>query len=154
MQIPLFRLLIVGTLLCTIDAVAIVGSITVLAAIYRKKYLQTATNFFIASLACADLGVAILVLPISIYVELFPQQRIVVDSICHLWLATDIMFCTSSVLNLCAICWRSILGHQFSSQLSCQNDKEGCCFHHCDSLDVDWTDFIPVYFLLAAKRQK
>ena len=101
LQVP--RLVIVGTILSTIDAIAIVGNTTILVAIYRKKYLQTTTNVFIASLACADLGVAVLVLPVASYLVLFPKQQIMRDYFCHLWFATDIMFCSSSILNLCAI---------------------------------------------------
>ena len=102
-QIYLPRVVFVGMILCTIDGIAIIGNATILVAIYQKQYLQTITNLFIASLACADLGVAVLVLPVVIYLQLFPQQRIFVHSFCHAWLAFDLCFATASILNLCTI---------------------------------------------------
>jgi len=37
--------------------------------VYRERSLQTATNYFIVSLAIADIMVAILVMPLAVYVE-------------------------------------------------------------------------------------
>jgi len=37
--------------------------------VYRERSLQSATNYFIVSLAIADIMVAILVMPLAVYVE-------------------------------------------------------------------------------------
>lgn len=45
------------------------GNILVVLSVYREKTLQTVTNYFIVSLAIADIMVAILVMPLAVYVE-------------------------------------------------------------------------------------
>ena len=45
------------------------GNILVVLSVFRERSLQTVTNYFIVSLAIADIMVAILVMPLSIYVE-------------------------------------------------------------------------------------
>jgi len=41
--------------------------------VYRERSLQSATNYFIVSLAIADIMVAILVMPLAVYVEVSLQ---------------------------------------------------------------------------------
>jgi dopamine receptor D2 len=45
------------------------GNILVVLAVYRERSLQTVTNYFIVSLAIADCVVAVLVMPLAVYVE-------------------------------------------------------------------------------------
>ena len=45
------------------------GNVLVCLSVYRERNLRTATNFFIVSLAVADIMVAILVMPLAVYVE-------------------------------------------------------------------------------------
>ena len=56
--------LILG-LLCV---VVVFGNVLVIASVVREKVLQNVTNFFIVSLAVADLLVAGCVMPFSVYV--------------------------------------------------------------------------------------
>ena len=56
--------LILG-LLCVI---VVFGNVLVIASVVREKVLQNVTNFFIVSLAVADLLVAGCVMPFSVYV--------------------------------------------------------------------------------------
>jgi dopamine receptor D2 len=44
------------------------GNVLVILAVVRERTLQTATNYFIVSLALADLLVAVLVMPFAVYV--------------------------------------------------------------------------------------
>lgn len=55
-------------LLIPLPLVAVVGNILVILSIYKEKSLQTATNYFIVSLAFADLLVAAVVMPFAVYV--------------------------------------------------------------------------------------
>ena len=61
-----FPALIFGILLIV---VIICGNLLVCLSVYREKALKTTTNYFIVSLAVADLMLAVLVLPLFIYVE-------------------------------------------------------------------------------------
>ena len=44
------------------------GNVLVILAVYRERALQSVTNYFIVSLALADLLVAVLVMPFAVYV--------------------------------------------------------------------------------------
>lgn len=49
--------------------VIICGNVLVCISVYKEKALKTTTNYFIVSLAVADLLLAVLVLPLFIYAE-------------------------------------------------------------------------------------
>lgn len=57
--------------LLTLDLMVIVGNILVIAAVYSSPKLRSVTNFFIVSLAVADLLVGVAVLPFSATWEVF-----------------------------------------------------------------------------------
>lgn len=57
--------------LLTLDVLVIVGNILVIAAVYSSQKLRNVTNFFIVSLAVADLLVGVAVLPFSATWEVF-----------------------------------------------------------------------------------
>lgn len=44
------------------------GNVLVILSVYRERALQTVTNYFIVSLALADLLVAVVVMPFAVYV--------------------------------------------------------------------------------------
>ncbi|KAK9870828.1 hypothetical protein WA026_009792 [Henosepilachna vigintioctopunctata] len=44
------------------------GNVLVILSVYRERTLQSATNYFIVSLAVADLLVAVVVMPFAVYV--------------------------------------------------------------------------------------
>ena len=50
----------------------IFGNGLVCLSVYREPVLRTATNFFIVSLATADIMVAVFVMPFAVYVEVSP----------------------------------------------------------------------------------
>ena len=53
--------------LVTIPFVTIFGNVLVILSVYRERTLQTVTNYFIVSLALADLLVAIGAMPFAVY---------------------------------------------------------------------------------------
>lgn len=61
-----FPALIFGILLIIL---IICGNLLVCLSVYREKALKTTTNYFIVSLAVADLLLAVLVLPLFVYAE-------------------------------------------------------------------------------------
>lgn len=54
--------------LIPLPLVAVVGNILVILSVYKERNLQSATNYFIVSLAFADLLVAAVVMPFAVYV--------------------------------------------------------------------------------------
>lgn len=61
-----FPALVFGVLLIV---VIICGNLLVCLSVYKEKALKTTTNYFIVSLAVADLLLAVLVLPLFVYAE-------------------------------------------------------------------------------------
>uniref|UniRef100_A0A3B3Z6P1 Alpha-2B adrenergic receptor n=1 Tax=Periophthalmus magnuspinnatus TaxID=409849 RepID=A0A3B3Z6P1_9GOBI len=82
--------------------VTIVGNILVIIAVLTSRSLKGAQNLFLVSLAAADILVATLIIPFSLANEL--QGHWVFSSLwCEIYLALDVLFCTSSIVHLCAI---------------------------------------------------
>jgi len=59
-------------LLLVFPALAMFGNCLVCVSVYIDRSLHTVTNYFIVSLAVADIMVAILVMPLAVYVEVRP----------------------------------------------------------------------------------
>jgi len=56
-------------MLIVFPVLTVFGNVLVVLSVYREKTLQSATNYFIVSLAVADIMVAVLVMPLAVYVE-------------------------------------------------------------------------------------
>ncbi len=59
--------------LVVFPVVTFFGNVLVVVSVYGERTLRTVTNYFIVSLAVADLMVAVLVMPPGIYVEVRTQ---------------------------------------------------------------------------------
>ncbi|XP_016424678.1 alpha-2B adrenergic receptor-like [Sinocyclocheilus rhinocerous] len=80
----------------------IVGNILVIIAVLNSRSLRGPQNLFLVSLAAADILVATLIIPFSLANELMGYWYF--RSVwCEIYLALDVLFCTSSIVHLCAI---------------------------------------------------
>ncbi|KAM6930498.1 alpha-2B adrenergic receptor [Xenentodon cancila] len=80
----------------------IVGNIMVIIAVLTSRSLRGPQNLFLVSLAAADILVATLIIPFSLTNELLGYWYF--KSLwCEIYLALDVLFCTSSIVHLCAI---------------------------------------------------
>ena len=64
----------------------IFGNLMVVLAVLKNKKLQNTTNYFLTSLALADMLVAILVMPLSLWIEysgIFPFNKV----FCIIWVS-------------------------------------------------------------------
>uniref|UniRef100_A0A8C4QSK8 Adrenoceptor alpha 2C n=1 Tax=Eptatretus burgeri TaxID=7764 RepID=A0A8C4QSK8_EPTBU len=78
------------------------GNSLVIVAVFTRPSLKAPQNLFLVSLATADILVATLVIPFSLFNELMGYWyfgRIW----CEVYLALDVLFCSSSIVHLCAI---------------------------------------------------
>ncbi|XP_037950935.1 dopamine receptor 2-like [Teleopsis dalmanni] len=79
------------------------GNSLVILAVVRERYLHTATNYFITSLAVADCLVGLVVMPFSALYEVLENTWFFGTDWCDIWRSLDVLFSTASILNLCVI---------------------------------------------------
>ncbi|TDH17449.1 hypothetical protein EPR50_G00008510 [Perca flavescens] len=79
----------------------VVGNVLVVVAVFTSRALRPPQNLFLVSLASADILVATLVIPFSLANEM--GYWYFGSTWCSFYLALDVLFCTSSIVHLCAI---------------------------------------------------
>ncbi|CAM9401887.1 unnamed protein product, partial [Lampetra fluviatilis] len=81
---------------------SVVGNSCVVAAIVLERSLQNVANYLIGSLAVTDLMVSVLVLPMAALYQVLGRWTLG-QVVCDIFIALDVLCCTSSILHLCAI---------------------------------------------------
>ena len=101
--LDLFRAVPVSILLILIDFVTVFGNILVIIAVLTTRTIRNVTcNYYIVSLAVSDLLLGVLVLPFSSVYEILNYWSFP-TFFCVVWLSTDVLSCTASILNLLCI---------------------------------------------------
>ncbi|TGZ74773.1 hypothetical protein CRM22_000750 [Opisthorchis felineus] len=91
-----------GLTLSVIVIGTVIGNLLVVLAVALVRKLQTPSNFLIVSLAVSDLLVGLVVMPITIIHDINRQWPFN-EALCDTYIAFDVLLCTASILNLCAI---------------------------------------------------
>lgn len=102
LAVPEWEAAVTAVTLTSIILLTVVGNVLVILSVFTYKPLRIVQNFFIVSLAVADLTVAVLVLPFSVAVQILGRWEFGIH-LCKMWLTCDVLCCTASILNLCAI---------------------------------------------------
>ena len=96
------RIILASVVVTAIMLAIVVGNGLVVVAIAVDRRLKGVQHWFIGSLAVSDLLVGLFIMPFSLATELMGYWAFG-DVICQLWLSTDVLLCTASILNLCLI---------------------------------------------------
>ncbi|NWI18248.1 DRD3 protein, partial [Crypturellus soui] len=88
---------------CILILAIVFGNVLVCLAVLKERTLQTTTNYLVVSLAVADLLLATLVMPWVVYLEVTGGVWTLSRICCDIFVTMDVMMCTASILNLCAI---------------------------------------------------
>lgn len=92
-----------AAILLIFSLATVFGNTLVIAAVIRERYLHTATNYFVTSLAFADCLVGLVVMPFSALYEVLQHRWYFGINWCDVWRSLDVLFSTASILNLCVI---------------------------------------------------
>lgn len=93
---------VIGTFLCLIIFLSLAGNILVCIAVFTDRRLKRLNNMFIVSLAVADLWVSLMVMTFAVANDITGKWMFG-PIYCNVWISSDIMGSTASILNLCVI---------------------------------------------------
>lgn len=93
LSLQLLSAVIIGT---------IIGNVLVCVAVCLVRKLRRPCNYLLVSLAVSDLCVAVLVMPSALLLEVLQGWKFG-PVFCDIWVSFDVLSCTASILNLCAI---------------------------------------------------
>jgi len=93
---------IIGTFLCITIFLSLAGNTLVCIAVFTDRRLKRLNNMFIVSLAVADLWVSLMVMTFATVNDI-TGKWLFGRVYCNVWISSDIMGSTASILNLCVI---------------------------------------------------
>lgn len=94
--------IIVSVVLLIVIVGTVIGNILVCVAVCLVRKLRRPCNYLLVSLAVSDLCVAVLVMPSALLTEVLGRWSFG-TVFCDVWVSFDVLSCTASILNLCAI---------------------------------------------------
>lgn len=101
-KVPLWETIVFTTTISVCICITLIGNVLVILSVFTYRPLRNVQNFYIVSLACADLAVTLLVMPFNV-VNFIVGLWLFGAILCNIWLTFDILTCTASILHLCAI---------------------------------------------------
>lgn len=102
-SLMLFFIAVKTTIMGLIIIAALFGNLLVIVSVMRHRKLRVITNYFVVSLALADMLVAIWAMCFNFSVEVTGGRWIFGYFMCDVWNSLDVYFSTASILHLCCI---------------------------------------------------
>lgn len=97
-----FFLFLRASIMGTIIVASIFGNLLVIVSVMRHRKLRVITNYFVVSLAFADMLVAMFAMTFNMSVQIF-DRWLFGYFMCDVWNSLDVYFSTASILHLCCI---------------------------------------------------
>lgn len=91
-----------ATIMGSIIIVSIFGNLLVIVSVMRHRKLRIITNYYVISLAFADMLVAMFAMTFNFSVQIF-DRWLFGYFMCDVWNSLDVYFSTVSILHLCCI---------------------------------------------------
>ena len=101
-QYSLPRLVITALFVAILILLIVVSNMLVIIAIVTDNKLKQLQNVLIANLAVSDMLLGVVVMPFSLANELMGYWAFG-DCWCDIYLATDVLLCTASIMNICLV---------------------------------------------------
>ncbi|XP_022210881.2 LOW QUALITY PROTEIN: octopamine receptor beta-3R [Drosophila obscura] len=101
--VDLSVLLLKGFIFSSIILAAVLGNALVIISVQRNRKLRVITNYFVVSLAMADMLVALCAMTFNASVELSGGKWMFGPFMCNVYNSLDVYFSTASILHLCCI---------------------------------------------------
>ncbi|KAJ8920204.1 hypothetical protein NQ315_011865 [Exocentrus adspersus] len=98
----LLLLILKGSIFSTIIISAVLGNALVIISVHRHRKLRVITNYYVVSLAMADMLVALCAMTFNASVAL-SGKWLFGYFMCDVWNSLDVYFSTASILHLCCI---------------------------------------------------
>lgn len=100
--LPPTQTIIIGLIQLIVILGTVIGNVLVCVAVCMVRKLRQPSNYLLVSLAVSDLCVAVLVMPTALLYEVLGTWNFG-TVFCDVWVSFDVLSCTASILNLCAI---------------------------------------------------
>lgn len=100
--LEVFGLCVKGAIFVLIIVGAVLGNALVIISVQQNRKLRVITNYFVVSLAMADMLVALCAMTFNASVEL-SGRWLFGSFMCNVWNSLDVYFSTASILHLCCI---------------------------------------------------
>ncbi|CAG9818988.1 unnamed protein product [Phaedon cochleariae] len=97
-----FVLFLKSTIMGSIIVASILGNLLVIVSVMRHRKLRIITNYYVISLALADMLVAMFAMTFNASVQIYGEWKFGYF-MCDVWNSLDVYFSTSSILHLCCI---------------------------------------------------
>ncbi|XP_055551301.1 octopamine receptor beta-2R [Wyeomyia smithii] len=91
-----------ASIMMFIIVAAIFGNLLVIISVKRHRKLRVITNYFVVSLAMADIMVAMMAMTFNFSVQISGSWKFG-SFMCDVWNSLDVYFSTASILHLCCI---------------------------------------------------
>ncbi|KAL1450003.1 hypothetical protein WDU94_002466 [Cyamophila willieti] len=107
---------------------AIFGNLLVIVSVMQHRKLRVITNYFVVSLAFADMLVAFGAMGFNLSVEIF-NRWLFGYFMCDVWNSLDVYFSSASILHLCCISVDRYYAYCAATRLSSNHDKVPPTYH-------------------------